>query len=82
LTDFIIKLTREKGRKRYNVLRIHGPNTTRVRKVDIVPIQAWGFDPMLDGKELKPKTITYITKGVEIKVVEGSISDLFVITDK
>jgi hypothetical protein len=82
LTDFITKLTRDKGRRKYNVLRIHGPNTIRIRQVDIVPIQGWGFDPMLDGKELKPKTITYITKGVEVKVVKGSISDLFVITDK
>lgn len=82
MTDFITKLTRDKGRRKYNVLRIHGPNTMRIRQVDIVPIQGWGFDPMLDGKELKPKTITYITKGVEVKVVKGSISDLFVITDK
>jgi len=37
---------------------------------------------MLDGVELKPKTIAYITKGVEVKVVKGSISDLFIITDK
>jgi hypothetical protein len=37
---------------------------------------------MLDGEELKPKTITNITKGVEVKVVEGSISDLFIIANK
>jgi hypothetical protein len=54
----------------------------RIRDVDMVPIQAWRFNPMLDGKELKPKTITHITKGVEVKIVEGSISDLFIVTDK
>jgi len=68
-----------KGSKKYNILRIHGPNTTRIRKVDIVPIQAWGFDPKLDGEELRLKTITHITKGVEVKVVEGSISDLLIL---
>jgi hypothetical protein len=36
---------------------------------------------MLDGIELKPKTITHITKGVEIKVAEGSISDLLILAD-
>ncbi|KAH9209992.1 hypothetical protein DL95DRAFT_393922 [Leptodontidium sp. 2 PMI_412] len=70
-----------KGPKKYNVLRIHGPNTTRIRNVDVVPIQSWGFDPMLDGKELKPKTITHITKGVDVEVAEGSISDLLIIAD-
>ena len=33
---------------------------------------------MLNGVELKPKTITHITKGVEITVVDGSISDLLI----
>ncbi|CZR53612.1 uncharacterized protein PAC_03492 [Phialocephala subalpina] len=70
-----------KGPKRYNVLRIHGPNTTRIRNVDIVPIQVWGLDLMLDGKELKPKTIIHITKGVDIEVAKGSISDLLIIAD-
>jgi hypothetical protein len=37
---------------------------------------------MLDKEELKPKTIINITKGVKVKVVEGSISDLFIITNK
>jgi len=81
LTGCIIKLTRDKGPKKYNVLRIRGPNTTRIRNVDVVPIQVWGFDPMLDGKELKPKTITHITKGVDVEVAEGSISDLLIIAD-
>jgi hypothetical protein len=63
-------------------MRIHGPNTTRIgSKADIVPVQAWGFDPMLDREELKPKTITHITKGVEVKVAEGSIADLLIIAD-
>jgi hypothetical protein len=52
-----------------------------MRKVDIVPIQVWGFDPMLDGEELKPKTITYITKGVEVKVAGRSILDLLILAD-
>ena len=81
LTSSIIKLTKDKERKKYNFLRIHGPNTTRIRKVEIVPIQAWGFDPMLDGEELKAKTITRITKEVDIKVAEGSISDLLIIAN-
>jgi hypothetical protein len=51
-------------------------------KADIVPIQVWGFDPLLDGRELKPKTITYITKVVEIKVADGSIVDLLLMADK
>jgi hypothetical protein len=63
-------------------MRIHGPSTTRIgSKADIIPIQAWGFDPMLDREELKPKTITHITKGVEVKVAEGSIVDLLIIAD-
>jgi hypothetical protein len=37
---------------------------------------------MLNKEELKPKTIVYITKRVEVKVVKGSISDLFIITNK
>jgi len=36
---------------------------------------------MLDGGELKPKMITHITKGVEVKVVEGSIVDLLIIAE-
>jgi hypothetical protein len=36
---------------------------------------------MLDGEELKPKTITHITKGVEVKVADGSISDLLILAD-
>jgi hypothetical protein len=36
---------------------------------------------VLDGKELKPKTIIHITKGVDVEVAEGSISDLLIIAD-
>jgi hypothetical protein len=36
---------------------------------------------VLDKKELKPKTITYITKGVDVKVAEELISDLFIIVN-
>jgi hypothetical protein len=36
---------------------------------------------MLDGEELKAKTITRITKEVDIKVAEGSISDLLIIAN-
>jgi hypothetical protein len=81
LTGCTIKLIRNKSKKKYNVLRINGPNAIRMRKVDIVPIQVWGFDPMLDGEELKPKTITYITKGVEVKVAGRSILDLLILAD-
>jgi hypothetical protein len=81
LAGFVIKLTRDKGSKKYNILRIHGPHTTRIRNVDMVPIQGWGFDPMLDGEELKPKQIRHITKGVEVKVADGSISDLLILAD-
>jgi hypothetical protein len=49
--------------------------------VIIVPIQVWGFDPMLDGEELKLKTITYITKGTEVKVAGGSVLDLLILVD-
>jgi hypothetical protein len=37
---------------------------------------------MLDGKELKPKIIIYIMKGIKVKIVEDLILDLFIITDK
>lgn len=71
------------GRKKYNVLRIHGPSTTRIgSKADIVQIQVWGFDPTLDGNEWHTKTITHITKGVEVGVADGSIVDLLVIADR
>jgi hypothetical protein len=36
---------------------------------------------MLDGEELKPKTITYITKRVEVKVAGGSVLDLLILAD-
>jgi len=73
----------DSGRKKYNVLRIYGPSTTRIgSKADIVPIQVWGFDPTLDGEELSAKTITHITKGVEVGVVDGSILDLLVIAER
>jgi hypothetical protein len=36
---------------------------------------------MLNRKELKPKIITYITKEVNIKVAEGSIIDLLIISN-
>jgi hypothetical protein len=71
-----MKLTRDKGSKRYNILRIRGPSTKRIGNWDIVPIQARGFDPILDGVGLKPKTMLHLTKGVEIKVVGRSILDL------
>jgi hypothetical protein len=36
---------------------------------------------MLDREELKPKTITHITKGVKVKVADRSISDLLILTN-
>jgi hypothetical protein len=36
---------------------------------------------MLDKKELKPKTITYIIKDVKVKIVKGLITDLFIIAN-
>jgi hypothetical protein len=38
-TGYIIKLTRDKGPKKYNILRIRGPNTTRIRNVYVILIQ-------------------------------------------
>jgi len=75
-------LTRDKiQRKKYNVLRIWGPNTIRFRSssADIVPISVLGTDPTLEGKVLAPRTMTHITEGVEVKVEGGSIIDLLVI---
>jgi hypothetical protein len=36
---------------------------------------------MLDREELKLKTITYITKDIKVKVVEGLITNLLIITN-
>jgi hypothetical protein len=36
---------------------------------------------MLDGKELRPKTITHIMKRADVEVAEGSISDLLIFAD-
>ncbi len=79
MIGFVIQLTKDKKGVRYNVLRLRGPTTTRIRKVDIIPIQVWGFDPILDGEEMKPKIIVHITKGAEIKVAEGSIVDFLIV---
>ena len=81
LTSSIIKLTRDKEYKKYNFLRIYNPNTTYIHKVEIVPIQAWRFELILDREELRAKIITHITKAVNIKVEEGLISDLLILTD-
>jgi hypothetical protein len=79
LIGSVTKLTKDTKGVRYNVLRLRGPATTRIRQVDIIPLQVWGFDPMLDGEELKPKMIVHATKGVEIKVAEGSIVDFLIV---
>jgi hypothetical protein len=36
---------------------------------------------VLNKKELKPKTITHITKEINIKIAEKSISDLLIIAN-
>lgn len=72
-------------RKKFNwtVLRIRGPNTIRIgSKADMVAVQVWGFDPTLDGKELNTKTVTHITKGVDVCVPDGSILDLLNFVEK
>ena len=76
------KLIKNKQGRKYSVLRLRGPRTTHVFAACgayIVPIQVWGYDPILDGQELRPKMIVHVTKAVEIKVADGSLVDLLVV---
>lgn len=73
----------DKGHKKYNVLRIHGPNIVPVgRDTDMIPIQVWGFDPTLDGEELNLRKVIHITKVINVKVKEGSMLDFLIIVDE
>jgi hypothetical protein len=82
LIGSVPKLIKNKHGRKYSVLRLRGPRTTPVFAACgayIVPIQVWGYDPILDGQELRPKMIVHITKAVEIKVADGSLVDLLVV---
>ena len=83
LLSELIRYKVDSGRKKFNVLRIRGPSTTRIgSRADIIALQVWGFDPTLDGKDLNHRTMIHITKGVDIRVADGSILDLLIIVER
>lgn len=70
---------------KYNVLRSRGANTTNLtvkRSADLIPVQVWGTNPTVEGKQLTKGSITHITKGVAAEVEDESVLDLLFVVKR
>lgn len=78
-------LTKDKvRRKKYNVVRIRGPQTARFKSksADIILLRVWGSTyPTLDGKALTERTMTHITEAVELVADNQTVLDTLMIVD-
>jgi hypothetical protein len=71
-------------RMQCNVLRLR-PGTTPLTSpsADLIPIQVWGGNnPTIEGIELAVGSVTHITQGVEIEILEGTVLHLLCLVEK
>ncbi|KAF4634528.1 hypothetical protein G7Y89_g3583 [Cudoniella acicularis] len=70
-------------RMQCNALRLR-PGTTPLTapSADLIPVTVWGKNPTIEGMELTPGSATHITKGIRIRIEEGSALDLLFLVEK
>jgi hypothetical protein len=70
-------------RMQCNVLRLRsGTTPLTAPSADLIPVQVWGSNPTIEGRELAPASVTHITKGIKIEVKNDSVFDLLYLVEK